>query len=364
MHYPPYTRYYLGFNLVPGVGPARLARLIERCGSVEAAWHADAFDLAAAGLDVRSSAALAAAQQSLDLDAELARVNNADVQLLTLEDDAYPPLLREAPGAPPLIYIRGELLAVDRWAVAVVGTRVPTVYGREATLRLVRELAEAGVTVVSGLALGIDTVAHTAALDAGGRTLAVLGSGVDQPYPERNRRLAERIMRQGALISDYPLGAKPVAANFPPRNRIISGLSLGTLVVEAGVRSGALITVEFALEQGREVLAVPGPIFSPQSAGTHRLIRDGATLVAGATDLLDALQMTNAQVQHEARSELPLDPTEARLLNLLDYTPQHTDELGRAAELSAAEAAAALAMLELKGFVRQAAPMQYVRVRW
>ncbi len=364
MQYPPHTRYYLGFNLVPGVGPARLARLIERCGSVEGAWHADAFDLAAAGLDARSSAALAAAQQRLDLDHELERVIRHEVQLLTLEDPAYPALLREAPGAPPLIYVRGELLAADRWAVAVVGTRTPTIYGREATLRLVRELAEAGVSVVSGLALGVDSVAHTAALDAGGRTLAVLGSGVDQPYPERNRRLADQIIQQGALISDYPLGAKPVAANFPPRNRIISGLSLGTLVVEAGVRSGALITVNFALEQGREVLAVPGPIFSPQSAGPHQLIRDGATIVTSAADLLDALQMTTAQVQHEARTELPVDPIEARLLDLLSYTSQHTDDLGRAAQLSAAEVAATLALLELKGFVRQAGPMQYVRVRW
>jgi DNA processing protein len=364
MHYPPYTRYYLGFNLVPGVGPARLARLIERCGSVEGAWHADAFDLAAAGLDARSSAALAAAQHRLDLDAELERVQRSGVQLLTLEDAAYPRLLREAPGAPPLIYVRGEVLAADSWAVAVVGTRTPTVYGREATLRLVRELAEAGVTIVSGLALGVDTVAHTAALDAGGRTLAVLGSGVDQPYPERNRRLAERIIEQGALIADYPLGMKPIAANFPPRNRIISGLSLGTLVVEAGIRSGALITVNFALEQGREVLAVPGPIFSPQSAGAHQLLRDGATLVTSVTDLLDALQMTTVQVQQEARNELPTDPVEARLLDLLSYTPQHTDDLGRAAHLSAAEVAATLALLELKGFVRQAGPMQYVRVRW
>jgi DNA processing protein len=363
MHYPPHTRYYLGFNLVPGIGPARLARLIERCGSVEAAWRADAFDLAAAGLDTRTSTALLAAQQRLDLDAELERVISRDVQLLTLEDADYPALLREAPGAPPLIYVQGELRAADAWAVAVVGTRTPTVYGREATLRLVSELAAAGVTVVSGLALGVDTVAHTAALEAGGRTLAVLGSGVDQPYPERNRRLAERIRAQGALISDYPIGTKPVAANFPPRNRIISGLSLGTLVVEAGVQSGALITVRFALEQGREVLAVPGSIFSPQSVGPHELIRDGATIVARAADVLDALQMTTIEVQSAARQELPTDPIEAALLDRLSYTPQHADDLGREAQLSAAEAAATLTLLELKGFARQTGPMQYVRVR-
>jgi DNA processing protein len=363
MEYPAHTRYYVGFNLVPGVGPARLARLIERCGSVAQAWHADAFDLAAAGLDARSSAAFVSAQQRLDLDAELARLQRADVQVLTLEDPTYPALLREAPGAPPLIYVRGEVQASDSLAVAVVGTRTPTIYGREATLRIVSELAAAGITIVSGLALGIDAIAHTAALEAGGRTLAVLGSGVDQPYPERNRRLAERIMQQGALISDYPLGTKPVAANFPPRNRIISGLSLGSLVIEAGLRSGALITVNFALEQGRDVFAVPGSIFSPQSAGPLQLIRDGALAVSSAADLLDAIQISTAHVQHEARNELPSDPVEMRLLELLSYTPQHTDELGRAAALSAGEAAATLALLELKGFARQAGPMQYVRAR-
>jgi len=357
---PSHTRFYLGFNLVPGIGPARLARLIERCGSAEAAWRADAFDMAAAGLDARSSAALAVAQRELDLDAELARVAAAGANLLTVEDAAYPRLLRAAPAPPPLLYLRGALLPTDEWAVAVVGTRTPTSYGREATLRIVRDLAEAGVTVVSGMALGIDGAAHQAALEAGGRTLAVLGSGVDQPYPGRHRRLAEQIAAQGAIISDYPLGTVPAPANFPPRNRIIAGLSLGTVVVEAGERSGSLITVEFALDQGRDVFAVPGHIFSRQSAGAHRLIRAGAQLVTSAEEILAALDLDAASAQREARAELPADPAEARVYELLGYEPCHADELARAARLSAAEAAAALAMLELKGMARQAAPMQYV----
>jgi DNA processing protein len=356
-------RYYLGFNLVSGLGPARVARLIARCGSAEAAWRADAFDLAAAGVDARTSAALLAARARLDLDAELERVARAGVTLLTLDDPAYPRLLRAIPGAPPLIYVRGSLTAADEWAVAVVGTRAPTAYGREAAYRLAGDLARSGVTVVSGLALGVDAVAHAAALDAGGRTLAVLGSGVDQPYPGRNRRLAERIVEQGALVSDYPLGTAPVAANFPPRNRLISGLSCGTLVVEAGERSGALITVEFALDQGREVLAVPGSIFSRQSAGTLRLIRDGAALVTCAEDVRAALDMTAAGVQREARAELPADPVEAAVLELLSYTPAHLDELTRAAGLPAPAVAAAVTLLELKGLARQAAPLQYVLAR-
>ncbi len=355
------TRYYLGFNLVPGVGPARLARLIAHCGSVEAAWRADALDLAMAGLDSRSSAALLAARPQIDLDAELERAARAGATLLSIADPAYPRLLREAPGAPPLIYVRGSLGPADDWAVAVVGTRAPSSYGREAAHRLSHDLARRGATVVSGMALGVDSVAHAAALEAGGRTVAVLGSGVDLPYPERNRGLAERIVAQGALVSDYPLGTRPVAMNFPPRNRLISGLSLGTLVVEAGERSGALITVEFALEQGREVFAVPGHIFSQQSAGTHRLLRDGATLVTGADDILESLNMTAAAVQHEARAELPSDPAELALLDLLSYEPQHVDLLGRAAGMPPAQAAATLAILELKGLARQSGPMEYVR---
>ncbi|RRR77468.1 MAG: DNA-protecting protein DprA [Candidatus Viridilinea halotolerans] len=358
-----HLRYYLGFNLVPGIGPARLARLQGYCGSLADAWHADAFELAAAGLEAKASAALVAARARLDLDAELERVAAAGVTLLCLDDPGYPRLLREIPGAPPLLYVRGALTAADDWAVAVVGTRAPTTYGRDATLRFSGELARAGVTVVSGLALGIDTVAHEAAIDAEGRTLAVLGCGVDQPYPERNRRLAARIIEQGALISDYPLGTMPIPANFPPRNRIISGLSRGCLVVEAGERSGALITVGFALEQGRDVFALPGPIFSRQSVGCNRLIRDGAGLVTNAQDLLADLELTTASVQREARTEIPGDPAEAALLQLLSYEPTAIDELGRAAGLSAPATAAALALLELRGLARQAAPMLYVLAR-
>ncbi len=358
--YPAHTRYYLGFNLVPGLGPVRLARLVAHCGSLEQAWHADAVALAAAGLDARTSAALLAARERLDLDAELDRAARAGVRLLTIEDAAYPRLLREAPGAPPLLYVRGSLSAADDRAVAVVGTRSPTAYGREATRHLAGALAQGGITIVSGLALGVDAIAHTAALEAGGRTVAVLGCGVDRPYPERNRALAERIVARGALVSDYPLGTVPAAANFPPRNRIISGLSRGTLVVEAGARSGALITVEFALEQGREVLAVPGPIFSRQSEGTLQLIRDGAALVACADDVLNALDMRVSDLQHTAWAELPADPIEAAVLAQLSHEPRHIDELGRTAGLPAATVAATLALLELKGLARQAAPLQYV----
>lgn len=355
--------YYLGFNLTPGIGPARLARLIEVFGSAETAWLADPRELARSGLESKYCDALVSTRAHLDLHAELERAWQADIQLICIEDAAYPKLLRQIPMPPPLLYVRGTLEPTDEWALAVVGTRSPTSYGKEAARRVVTDLAGAGITIVSGLALGIDTIAHDAALGAGGRTLAVLGCGVDHFYPERNRALAEQIAQNGAVISEYPLGTLPTPTNFPPRNRLISGLTCGTLVVEAGERSGALITVTFALEQGRDVFAIPGSIFSRASAGTNRLIRDGAGLVTSAQDVLDALDWTRATAQQEVQLAMPENTAEANLLELLSYEPQHVDELGRSSGMAAPEVAATLTMLELKGLVRQAGAMQYVLAR-
>lgn len=366
MSFPPYTRYYLGFSLVRGIGPIRLNSLIERCGTVEAAWHASPADLLAAGLDARTSKLLEKARRECDLDAELERIAAAGIRLLTIEDDAYPHLLHGLGNVPQVLYVRGDLLPMDSWAVAVVGTRTPSSYGKEVTRQIVGELARNGVTIVSGLAVGIDTVAHTTALEAGGRTLAVLGNGIDICYPERNRALSGQIIQQGALLSDYPLGTRPLAANFPPRNRIISGLALGTLVVEAREKSGALITVDFALEQGREVFAIPGSIFNQTSKGPHELIRNGATIATSASDILETLNLTAAPMQQELLLHLPDDPddpTEAALLALLSAEPLHVDALTRAAKLPTATVSATLAMLELKGFVRQVGQMEYVRAR-
>jgi len=353
--------YYLGFNLVPGIGPTRLERMIAHCGSVEAAWEASAADIAAAGLDARSAEAFARLRRSLDLEAEYQRVQAQGVRLVARGDPQYPPLLAEAPGAPFLLYIRGALLDLDSRAVAVVGTRQPTAYGREATRQLVSGLATAGLTIVSGLALGVDTVAHEAALAAGGRTLAVLGSGVDHVYPLRNERLGRAITAQGALLSEYPLGTLPAAANFPPRNRLISGLSLAVLVVEAAARSGALITAAFAAEQGRDVFAVPGSIFSLRSQGTNELIRQGATPAVSADDILEALDFTTREAQREASAAIPETLAEAALLAGLEAEPRHADELGREVGLAAAEVAATFAVLELKGLARHVGGMWYVR---
>jgi DNA processing protein len=260
------------------------------------------------------------------------------------------------------LYVRGSLTAEDEWAVAIVGTRRVTAYGRQVAEEVASALAHNGVTVVSGLARGVDSIAHQAALNAGGRTLAVLGNGVDQIYPPENRRLAEQIMAYGGLVSDYPLGTQPDGINFPPRNRIISGLSIAVIVVEAGETSGALITATFAAEQGRDVFAVPGNINAPQSKGTNRLIRDGAQPLLSAQDVLEALDLTRVTEHRAVRVALPADPVERRLFQLLSQEPMHVDEIRSQTEMPIAAVSAALAMMELKGMVRQVGGMNYVAV--
>ncbi len=287
------------------------------------------------------------------------------MSVLTWRHAAYPALLREIDGSPPVLYLKGQLSEADQFALAVVGTRNADTYGQQVTERLVTELVRGQVTVVSGLALGIDTIAHSAALEAGGRTLGVLACGLDVVYPARNANLAQRIAEggQGVLISEYPLGVRPESGNFPARNRIISGLSQGVLVVEAGERSGALITAEFASKQGREVFAVPGNIFSSRSTGTNRLIGDGAHLVQDVKDILDALNLFMLPLRVEAQSALPENNEERRLLSLLGPEPVHIDQLILASDLSAPTVMATLTMLELKGLVKAAGSTQFVLAR-
>lgn len=353
--------YWIAFNKVPGIGPARLAALLEVCGTPEAAWRASIQQLQAAHLDRRTLESLLLARRQLDPEKESQRAQQAGVQVLTWADADYPESLRQIESAPPVLYVRGKLLPDDSLAVALVGTRRASAYGREVAHRLGGELARNRVTVVSGLALGIDAVAHKAALDAGGRTLAVLGSGVDQVYPLQHRQLAQAIAENGAVVSEYPLGTRPEASNFPPRNRIISGLSRAVVIVEAGLRSGALITANFAADQGREVFAVPGNILSPGSAGCNDLIRQGATPLLAATDLLEFLNLTTWNAQQSARQLVPPDPLEERLLDYLSGEPAHIDELVRLSAMSAPQVSSLLTIMELKGMVRQSTPLNYVR---
>ncbi len=356
-------RYWVGFNIVRGIGPTRLRALLDCFGDVERAWHAPSGELRRAGLDRRSLENLLAARATLDLDRELERVAATGAHVLTWESPNYPRLLREISAPPPLIYVRGTITEEDAWAVAVVGTRRASAYGREVTRRLSAALARSGITIVSGLARGIDGEAHRAALEAGGRTIAVLGCGIDRVYPPEHRKLAQQIITQGAMVSDYPLGTRPEGRNFPPRNRIISGLSMGVLITEAGVRSGALITADYAAEQGRDVFAVPGNVLMHGSAGTNALIQDGAKVVLGPEDILEELNLTMVAEQSEARQVLPADETEASLLTYLSVEPTHVDELQQQVDLPIAQVTSTLALMELKGMVRQVGGMKYIVAR-
>lgn len=354
-------RYWVGLNLVPQIGSARTAMLVDYFGDVERAWNASAASLRAAGLPQAAIERLLYYRTRLDLAAEMERLAAAGVKPLTWHSPDYPRLLRDIDHPPPVLYVKGELLAVDEWAVAVVGTRHASAYGKEAARRLAHGLAEAGITIVSGLALGIDGIAHQAALEAGGRTVAVLACGLDMVYPTRHTDLARRIEASGALVSDYPLGTRPEASNFPPRNRIISGLSLGTLVVEAGRESGALITLRYALEQGRETFAVPGSVYQRTSEGVNAAIQRGeAKLVTSVQDILEELNLTMAAQQREVREVAPENPTERALVACLSAEPLHIDEIVRTSGLQTAAVSSALCMMELKGLVRRVDNMSYV----
>jgi DNA processing protein len=353
-------KYWIGFSRVSGIGSVRLRALLDTVGSISAAWNASSATLRATGIDQRTIERFLALRASFNLDAEVDRVDAAAVTVLTWDSQDYPPQLKNIPNPPPVLYVKGKLLPRDEWALGVVGTRKASVYGKEATRALVHDLAASGVTIVSGLAYGIDTQAHKVALEAGGRTIAVLGSGVDIIYPPTNRGLAEDIFASGALVSDYPLGTKPDARNFPPRNRIISGLSLGVLVVEGAIKSGAMITAKYAVEQGREVFAVPGNILNRASDGPSYLIQQGAKLVTSVGDILEELNLDMVAQQTEARQILPDNEMEAQLLRFLSTEPIHVDALGRAASLPIHEVTGALTLMELKGKVRQVGNMCYV----
>lgn len=358
---PPERDYWLALTRVPGIGPARFQRLIQHFGSAVAAWRAPAVALAQAGLDARAVQHLLTLRAAFDPVGEQERLAARGITALTIEDAAYPAALREIADPPPVLFLRGQLVAADDWAVAIVGTRRATAYGRQVAEALATTLAEAGVTVVSGLARGIDACAHRAALAAGGRTIAVLAHGLDTVYPPEHQALAAELVAHGALVSEFPVGTRPDAANFPRRNRILAGLARATVVVEAGRSSGALITADLALEQGRDVYAVPGNIFSPASQGTNALIKEGARPLTDPRELLEELHLTLLAEQQATRAALPADPTESTLLAALDSEPRHVDELARATGLPIEAVNSALVMMELKGLVRLAGPLSYVR---
>ena len=353
----------MGFNIVPGVGRVKFSQLEKYFGKLETAWQAGAADLKQAGLDSNVIKSIEEMRPHIDLVSEMERLDKAGIKVYTFQDDDYPARLREIFDYPPIIYLKGELSLQDEWCIAVVGTRRATVYGKQVTQEIVENLARNKITVVSGLARGIDTIAHRAALEAEGRTVAICACGLDSVYPPENAALARSIVENGALISEYPLGAKPRADNFPRRNRIMSGMSLGVLVIEADEISGAVITAHMALEQNREVFAVPGSILSPMSRGTNTLIQEGAKLVRNCTDILEELNLTANIQQLEMKEMVPTTETEDLLLKQLSSEPVHVDAVCRSSGLPVATVSSNLAIMELKGLVKQVSTLNYVLAR-
>ena len=356
------TKYWVAFNRIPQLGTVRFRQMEQHFGSLEGAWSAREGAFKAAGLDSRAVSEVIANRGSISPDDEMERLSKADVRAITWRDEEYPDRLKEIYDPPPVIYVKGGILPADWRSIAIVGTRRATPYGRQAAATLARDLIASGITVVSGLARGIDGVAHHEALKAGGRTIAVLASGLDTIYPSEHASLARAISQQGALISEHPLGVKPRSQQFPRRNRIMSGMTLGTLVIEAGEGSGAVRTVHHALEQGREVFCVPGSIFSAQSKMTNLLIQQGAKLVLTHEDVLQELNLSSIpqQLALTAVADLP-EGDERSVLQQISLEPAHIDEIRWRCQLPIALVSSTLAMMELKGLVRQVGGMHYVR---
>ncbi|MFC4768773.1 DNA-processing protein DprA [Effusibacillus consociatus] len=348
---------------VPRVGYLRCRKLLEQFGSAEAVWEAPAQELLQVPSVTRNVAEeILVSRQSYSFQEQADFLKRTGIRVLHKKDPEYPLFLLQIHDPPHILYVKGEFTLLDDKAIGVVGTRTPTNYGVLVTKNLCTELASAGVTIVSGLARGIDAIAHEAALQAGGTTIAVLAGGVENIYPPQNSSLARRICKQGLLISEFPPLASAHPGMFPVRNRIISGLSRAILVVEAARKSGSLITADQALEQCRDVFAVPGPITSPLSQGTNDLIREGAKIITGVADIWEEYPDWQANYSHKMKDEaFQLNPEERQLLETIGYGGVHLDHLIRVSQLSQGEVYRLLLEMELKGLVKQLPGQMYMR---
>jgi DNA processing protein len=355
--------YWLALKAVRGVGNLLFFRLIERFGSPENVFKAPkAALLAVEGVGQTLASSIIGHEPTEEVIDDLKRVQEQGGYVVTFSDSSYPMLLREIYDPPPFLYVLGNLRP-DSVNIAVVGSRNATSYGRSVTLRLSGDLATRGITIVSGMARGIDSAAHKGALSAGGETIAVLGCGLGTVYPAENKKLFERIQKNGAVVSEFPFFAEPEAHHFPARNRIISGLSVGTVIVEATQKSGSLITAKLAADQGREVYAVPGSITSFKSTGTHSLIKQGAKLVEQANDIMEELNL-DSQKSHATPKQGPLvkmTPEEEKVFHRLSPYPIHIDDLSRQLALSSGELSSLLLNLELKGLANQSPGKLFTR---
>lgn len=360
----PDLPYILGFSKVLEIGPVKYSQIISKFGNAQSAWRAPLTEFLPLNLGEKVLGALKTVRAETDLEKEMKRCNKLGVTLLTVSDEGYPKLLKEIYDPPFVLYVRGVIKPEDEVALSVVGSRRMTSYGYAVIESIIPSLCCAGLTIVSGLAFGVDAAAHKAALSVGGRAIAVLASGVDKITPVSNSHLGERIIGggQGAIISEFPLGVDPQPFYFPRRNRIISGLSLGVLVVEAAEKSGSLITARAALEQGREVFSVPSSIFSSVGVGTNGLIKQGSKAITKAEDILEELNIGSAQTAARAKSVYPVSTEEKLLCSVLGEEEIFVDEIIRKSEMSTSKVNSVLTLLEIKGMVKNVGNGYYRRV--
>ncbi len=353
------AKFWVALSTHEKIGARTFAKLYKRFKKLEKVWEAPRKELARTGIDLGQVQGIEEVVAKVDPDMEMAKLAKLGIEVLIFPDDNYPKLLKEIPDPPGVLYVRGKIEPQDEMAIAVVGSRKYTAYGERATEKIVSPLARQKITIISGLALGIDTLAHKAALAAGGRTIGVLGCGLDQIYPVTNIRLADQIIQgRGAVISEFPLGTPSYRSNFPIRNRIIAGLSLGTVVIEGAIESGSLITARAALDYNREVFALPGSIFSETSEGPNRLIQMGAKAVLEPQDVLTELNLTDNLAESEVR-EILADTAEEEILLKLLKKPRLVDELIKESKLSSSAVNTTLIMLEMKGVVTNLGGTRY-----
>ena len=359
-------KYWLAFSQFYKFGPIKFKRLKNHFPDLATAYGALLKDYLQAGIEEKVAQEFIIYRHGLELNKLLDNLAKEKISIITIDDPAYPELLKQIYAPPFILYYRGQIEAFDGYLLAVVGARKFSHYGQQVTQKLVTELVLNNLTIVSGLALGIDTLAHSATMEAGGKTIAVLGSGLDRQniYPVQNRYLADKIISSsGIVMSEYPIGTMPLKHHFPQRNRLISGLSNATLVIEAGEKSGALITAMHALEQNREVYAVPGSIYSPVSEGANRLIKMGAKPVTCAKDIIENLNLKDAASYIENKKIIPESAEEELILERLSYEPLHIDELKQLTKLDTSVINSTLTIMEMKGIVKNLGNMQYVLAR-
>ncbi len=347
--------YWIALSLIDDIGPVISKKLIEIFGEPEKIFNASRDDLLSIeGIGIKRVESIKSFSKWKIAEDIIRETESLGIRIITLNDPQYPEHLKTIPDPPPVIYIKGEPVSNDRYALGIVGTRRPTNYGRYVAERLAEEISLLGITVVSGLARGIDTVSHLSSLKAGSRSIGVFASGLDIIYPPDNKRLVEKIIDNGYVLSEFPPGTPPEKENFPRRNRLISGLSLGVVVIEAPLESGALITAHYAVEQGREVFAVPGNINSRNSEGTNNLLKQGAKVVTSVDDIINELSShLRGFIRKDKQSSLEINDIEKDIINVLSYEPAHVDDIARSSKKSVSETLSILLQLELKGIVKQ-----------